>query len=245
MTMEDLAALLDGGAPLAALVPVGTVEPHGPHLALGTDNVISRASVVRAAELLAARGVQALVTPGVPFGVTRCGAGFPGAIDVGEEALLRWLRAVIDGLLDTGFMHVCLVNNHLEPAHDQTVRRAVEGRAPGSASVASPLTRRWARTLSDEFKSGACHAGEYETSIVMAVRPEWVDENGRVGLPEVPVSLSEKLADGVTDFRAMGLERAYAGSPATANAEHGTEMVERLAEMVAAVVCEALDVDTA
>jgi len=39
------------------------------------------------------------------------------------------------------------------------------------ASVASPLERRFARLLSDEFKRGECHAGQYETSIVLAHAP--------------------------------------------------------------------------
>jgi len=81
-------------------------------------------------------------------------------------------------------------------------------------SVACPLTRRWARTLSAEFKSGACHAGQYETAIVLAAAPGLVDEAARAGLPEVPVSLSERIGAGVTSFAAMGLDRAYAGAPA-------------------------------
>ncbi|MEJ7735267.1 MAG: creatininase family protein, partial [Polyangiaceae bacterium] len=176
MTTESMRALLQGGRRVAALVPVGSVEPHGPHLPLGTDTVIREAAAERAVALLASRGITALVAPAVPYGVTHYASGFAGAVSVDEAALQAFLCAVARAWLDAGCAHVCLVNNHLEPEHDAAVRRAVaEGFAPGSTSVASPLTRRWARTLSAEFKSGACHAGQYETSIVMAAAPEAVD----------------------------------------------------------------------
>jgi creatinine amidohydrolase len=134
---------------------------------------------------------------------------------------------------------VCLVNNHLEPAHDAAIRAVLDGRA-GKVSVACPLTRKWARTLSPEFKSGACHAGQYETSIVMAAAPELVDDAVRATLQPVPIRLSEKLAAGVSTFTQMGMELAYAGNPAAATVEEGEQLIQRLAEMVIGEVREAL-----
>jgi creatinine amidohydrolase len=90
------------------------------------------------------------------------------------------------------------------------------------------------------FKSGACHAGAYETSIVMARDPALVDEDARGSLPAVPISLSEALRRGVTRFRDMGLDRAYAGAPAAATAAEGHRLLDLLADMVATEVLEAL-----
>jgi creatinine amidohydrolase len=240
LTTEELRALLEGARPVAILVPVGAVEPHGPHLPLDTDLIISRAASERAVPLLAARGVVGLVAPDVGYGVTEFAHGFAGAVSVPAAATTAYLRGVIDGWLATGAAHVCLVNNHLEPAHDAAVRAALAGLVPARASVASPLTRRWARTLSDEFKRGACHAGEYETSIVQAASADSVREAIRRELPEVDVSLSDAIARGVDRFAAMGLARSYAGDPARASHAHGEEMLARLAEMVAAEVAEAM-----
>jgi creatinine amidohydrolase len=238
-TTESLRALLAGDRPVVALVPVGSVEPHGPHLSLLTDVVISQGACERAATLLDARGVAALIAPPVSYGVTDCAAGFPGAVSVPAPALTAYLRAICDGFLAGGFAHVCLVNDHLEPAHDRAVRAAIDGLG-GRASVACPLTRRWARTLSDEFKSGACHAGRYETSLVLGARPELVDEAARAALPAVPISLSEQLAKGVDTFTGMGMDLAYAGDPAAATAGEGNELYERLAAMIVGEVTEAL-----
>jgi len=238
-TTESFAALVAAG-PVVALVPVGSVEPHGPHLTLLADVVISEGACARAAALLEARGLAAVVAPPVAYGVTDCAAGFAGAASVPSGVLTSYLRAVIDGLRTAGCAHVCLVNNHLEPAHDAAVRAAIQGLAPAVASVACPLTRRWARTLSAEFKSGACHAGRYETSIVLAEDAALVDEDARAGLPEVPISLSEQLKAGIGTFAQMGMDRGYAGDPAAATAAEGEDQLDRLAEMVAVEVAEAM-----
>nr|HEX4316622.1 creatininase family protein [Kofleriaceae bacterium] len=237
-TTASFAALVGAGKPVIALVPIGSTEPHGPHLGLGTDVVISAAACVRATELFEARGpVTSVIAPAISYGVTDCAAGFPGAVSVPAAVLTAYVTAICDGLLATGVRHVCLVNNHLEPAHDAAIRAAARAK---TVSVACPLTRKWARTLSAEFKSGACHAGQYETSIVMAAAPELVDESVRAGLPAVAISLSDKLAAGVTTFAAMGMDAAYAGSPAAATVGEGEHLIDRLAHMVVGEVREAL-----
>lgn len=236
--------LKEGKRPVVALVPIGSTEPHGPHLGLGTDVVISAAACVRACEVMEKKGpLAAVVAPAVSYGVTDCAVGFPGAVSIPAAVLTAYVAAICDGLLAQGLRHVCLVNNHLEPAHDAAIRAVAAGRE-GKVSVACPLTKKWARTLSAEFKSGACHAGQYETSIMMAAAPELVDNALRATLPAVPVSLSEKLTAGVTTFTAMGMELAYAGNPAAATVEEGEQLINRLADMVIGEVREALGLPT-
>lgn len=160
-TTASLRTLLDGKKPVIALVPIGSTEPHGPHLGLGTDVVISAAACVKACELFEKKGpLTAVIAPAIPYGVTDCASGFAGAVSVSAATLTAFTAAAADGLLAQGIRHVCLVNNHLEPAQDAAIRAVVAGRE-GKVSVACPLTKRWARTLSAEFKSGACHAGQY------------------------------------------------------------------------------------
>lgn len=238
-TTEELDALLGRGAPVVAIVPVGSVEPHGPHLPLGTDAIISDEAAARAVARLADHGVRALVAPAVGYGVTAFAEGFAGAVSIAAPALTAFLRAVVEGLLATGFAHVALVNNHLEPAHDAAVRAAVADLPAHRASVACPLARRWARTLSAEFKSGACHAGQYETSLVMASAPALVDDAARE-LPALAASLSAGIQAGLHTFRAIGMDRAYTGAPGAATADEGHALYERLATMVATEIEEAL-----
>lgn len=242
-TLEKLTS--DKKRGVIALLPIGSTEPHGPHLGLGTDVIISAAACLRACELLEKRGTMiGVIAPAISYGVTDCAAGFSGAVSIPPEVLTNYLAAVVDGLLGSGIRHVCLVNNHLEPAQDGAVRAVLAGREK-KVSYACPLTKKWARTLSAEFKSGECHAGRYETSIVMAAAPELVQEPLRQRLSPVPVSLSKKLSEGIDTFEAMGMELAYAGDPAAATVEEGEQMIQRLGDMVVGEILESLGIKPA
>ncbi|WP_437716890.1 creatininase family protein [Sorangium sp. So ce448] len=240
LTTEELAALLAGGAPCVALVPVGSVEPHGPHLPLGTDTFIGEAAAEQAGRRLWARGVAALLAPPVGYGVTDFAAGFAGAISIPAPALTAFLRAVAEAYLSAGLSHVCFINNHLEPEHDRAVRAATSDLPLGRASVACPLARRWARTLSAEFRSGACHAGRYETSLVLAAASALVRKDIAQALPDVGLSLSEGIKAGAKSFRALGMDAAYTGSPREASEDEGRALLDLLATMIVTEVEEGL-----
>jgi creatinine amidohydrolase len=236
LTTEEVRALL-AQPPTAVLVPVGSVEPHGPHLPLATDTVLSETAALRACEALAARGIHAVVAPSVAYGVTDFAEGFAGAVSVPADVLTALLRAIAARLRGEGWTHVCFVNTHLEPAHDAAVRAAAAGMT--GVSVASPLTKRWGRTLSDEFKRGDCHAGRYETSLVLAAGGRVAD--GYRALPGVSISLAQAIRDGKDRFRAIGMDRAYTGAPADATREEGDALYEKLVAMIVGEVSEGLD----
>jgi creatinine amidohydrolase len=238
LTTVECAALLRAPSPVA-LLPVGSTEPHGPHLPLATDAILSERVCEVAAERLREAGVTAVVAPSLAYGVTRYAAGFAGAISLSPETTERLVEELCAAYLAAGFARVCVVNNHLEPAHVEAVSRAV-ARVPG-ALFANQLTRRWGRTLSEEFRRGDCHAGSYETSLVMAARPELVRDEIRAGLAPVPISLSVAMREGKHTFVEMGAERAYFGTPAAATVDEGRDLYDRLAAMVVAEVRAALE----
>src|SRR5258705_2123967 len=82
-TTASLRALLDDKKPVVALVPVGSTEPHGPHLGLGTDVVISAAACVRATEMFAKKGpLTAGIAPAWEVQGAQRAPGVPGAATV-------------------------------------------------------------------------------------------------------------------------------------------------------------------
>ena len=245
VTTEDFGTAIDSDQQVVILLPVGSVEPHGPHLTLLTDTVISQGCADIAAVRLEEKGLITYIAPAVPYGVTNCAAGFKGAVSIPEEILTNYLAAVVQGFLGNGIDHVCLINNHLEPEQYSAVRQVPKQFDKGKASLACPLSRRWARTLSDEFKRGECHAGRYETAIVLATDANGVKQDVQKALPEVPVSLSEKIMAGVKTFADMGMDTAYSGDPALATEEEGHDMLDRLATMVETEVLEALELGKA
>jgi creatinine amidohydrolase len=178
------------------------------------------------------------VAPTVPYGVTDFARGFSGAIGISAPVLTQLLSEVAAALLREGFSHVCVVNNHLEPAQAGAVRAVLATQPRGAISVACPLARRWARTLSDEFKRGNCHAGRYETSLVMAAGQS---VSGHDQLEGVDISLSDGILAGKMSFLEMGMTRAYTGRPHEATSAEGESLYERLVTMTVTEVLEGLE----
>jgi len=216
-----------------ALWPVGALEPHGPHAPLGTDTLISVGMCERAATRLA--DPPAVVLPPLPFGVTRYGAAFAGAIGISEATLRAVVRDVAAVVAAQGFRRLVIVNNHFEPEQVATLRAAAE---EAGALYLDLVRRRNAQRLGDEFRRGSCHAGRYETSLVLADAPRLVDRETMAALPAVEVDMPAAIAAGRTDFAAMGMERAYCGAPAEASAEEGRETFETLADLLVELVRE-------
>jgi creatinine amidohydrolase len=234
LTYTQVQAILDGDRTPVLLWPVGSTEPHGPHSPLATDPIISIGICERVAARLAADDdLVALILPTLSYAVTRYTVGFAGAIHVGEETLQAMIVDVCTSLAQQGFKHVVIVNNHFEPEHVQTLHRSIDVLAESDIRVGYlDLTRRErAQRLTEEFRRGECHAGRYETSLVLAQSPELVDRDAMASLPEVPVSLPKVIAEGLKDFRDMGLDQAYCGAPAEATAEEGEESYATLVEL--------------
>lgn len=241
-TLQDV---LESATYPVALWPVGSTEPHGPHLPLATDIILSAENARRAAERLRTRGVLAYVAPELPYGVTDFAAGFTGALTVPKDALVGLICGVVDSLIRDGFRHVCLINHHLEPGQLSALSAAHEQlcKKHGEHAVSFPkvVSRRWGRRLGDEFMSGACHAGEYEGSLVLAAEPDLVDMEIAAELPEVPISLSEAIGAGKPTFLAAGADQAYTGRPYDASIAEGERLYEVLTDMVVTEVLEHLE----
>jgi creatinine amidohydrolase len=98
--------------------------------------------------------------------------------------------------------------------------------------------------LTAEFKSGACHAGRFETSIVLAARPDLVREKTMAALVPNPASLSRAIRDGKRSFEEAGGARAYFGFPAEATPEEGRATIEVLGAILDDAVQAELGAET-
>jgi creatinine amidohydrolase len=209
------------------LVPVGSVEQHGPHLPLATDGMVANAVTRAAAERLDAGGTTVLVAPSVSYGASGEHEGFPGTVSIGHEALLlvlvelgrsasRWARGVI------------FVNGH--GGNTATLTKAVdllryEGRPVAWTSTALP--------------DADAHAGDTETSLLRFLAPWAV----RVDL--MAPGATEPVAQLMPRLRAQGVRgvspNGVLGDPTTSSVERGRELFERLVRTLTAELT-ALDV---
>lgn len=233
---------LAGGEPVAALLPCGATEAHGPHLPLNTDVIISEGIARRAADLLARDGVAALVLPALAYAPAEYAAAFPGTLSIGAAAAKAVLLDIARALKAQGFACIGIANSHFDPANVVMLREAAAEIAALGLGVAFPdFTRRaLAQRLTTEFISGACHAGQFETSLVLADRPDLVNEAARAALAENPASLTEAMARGAATFAEAGGPQAYFGAPAAAAAAEGEASFAIMAKALADAVRKTL-----
>lgn len=232
------------GTSRVAILPLGAIEAHGPHLPVGTDLWISEAMAREAARRLAVRGVESRLLPSMPYAPAPFADGFAGTLSIRPATLTALVVDLAAALARRGVEVLALANSHFDPAQIGALRVAAGqvGELGRLRLVYPDLTRRaYAARLTEEFRSGACHAGRYESSIVLAERPELVDDAVRRSLPERDVSLSEAIRQGRTSFERAGLDAAYCGDPAAASAEEGRAIVATLGELLAEAVLEALE----
>ena len=87
-----------------------------------------------------------------------------------------------------------IANAHHDPAHVAAIRAAVPRSGEGATVVFPDLTRRrWASRLTDEFQSGACHAGRYEgVDCAVGGRPIWSTSRGCAALPPTRIRSSRR-----------------------------------------------------
>jgi len=213
------------------VLPVGAIEAHGPHLPLDTDVVIATAMARAGARKLTDRGHVVLILPALAYTAASFGSAFHGTLSISAITVTALIVDIARSLSDQGFRLLALANVHLDPEHLTALNEAVKlARADRLLPIVFPdLTRKpWGMRLGDEFRSGACHAGQFETSIVLHERADAVRDEVRQSLAPNPQSLSKAIKAGKRTFEAAGGPRAYFGDPAAATADEGARLIAAL-----------------
>lgn len=236
---------LAGEHPCVAILPCGATEAHGPHLPLNTDVIIAEGVARRAAALLEVRDLTAIILPSLAYAPADCAAAFAGTISISAEIAKAVMLDIARNLQRHGVTQLALANAHFDPANVAMLRETTQAMRALGLGVAFPdFTRRaLAQTLTPEFVSGACHAGQFETSLVLADRPDLVDHLAGQRLPENPASLTEAFARGARTFVEAGGPQAYFGAPAAASAAEGEASFAIMARALADAVLEAMQHD--
>jgi len=163
------------GGECTAVVALGSIEQHGPHLPLGTDSWIAQ----WLAERVAARLEGAVQVPVVPLGCASEHAAFPGTISLAAETFERLLSDVLRSLAAHGFASAFVFSAHggnlgvLRRAASE-LERAAEPMRVVVYDAHGPLAQRLAacgRRHGVSAQEQGQHAGELETSIVRALAP--------------------------------------------------------------------------
>jgi mycofactocin precursor peptide peptidase len=216
VTWTDLWAM--SPRPIIA-VPVGSCEQHGPHLPLDTDTRIATAL----AEGLAASFEPGDVLIGPTLAATSSGehAAFPGTLSVGADVVEQMIIELVRSA--DWSAGIVLVNGHAGNA--RPVQRAVNALLGEGRRVLAW----WPRV-----RDGDAHAGDTETSLMLAIEPRLVR------MSHAEAGRTEPIVDLIDELRSSGVRavspNGVLGDPRKATANHGKTTLTRLViDLVAAV----------
>jgi mycofactocin precursor peptide peptidase len=211
--------------PRTLLVPVGSVEQHGPHLPLTTDGRVA----VGVARRLEYEDPVLVLAPAVPYGASGEHEGFAGTVSIGHEAL-RSVLVELGRSACRWAARLLFVNGH--GGNVPTLVEAVrllrhEGRDAAWVACAAP---------------GDAHAGRTETSLLLALDP------GAVG-PEREPGATGPLRELMPQMRRKGVAgvspNGILGDPRGASAEEGAAMLDAMVRRITeALVTWEIDEET-
>lgn len=230
-------------APTAiAVMPTAATEQHGPHMAVGTDTLLVSTVARRAAEA-AADSVPVVVTPPLAFGSSHHHIPFGGTLSLTSDTFIDVVREVTVGLVKTGFRKIVILNGHGGNSdHVGVAGQDLVNRLGQQATVAS--CNYWDLTRAALVEKGLIagplvpgHAAHFETSLVMALRPDWVDaealaktEDQSKAAGGLDVDLTGAV---VQTYGTFQVGPGHTDHPAGATAELGNAMLEVIVEQVA------------
>lgn len=246
LTWPELDALTKAGPPVV-IIPVGSLEQHGPHMALGVDRVLPQ----EVAERVAAR-MGALVAPAVAYGYKsqpKSGGGnhFPGCASLDGDTLVRLVRDLVCDFARHGLTKIALFNGHMEngwfltEAADLALRQL---NAEGVAGVRIVKLGYWdfisPETEATLFPHGRPtweleHAAVMETSCMLHLAPHLVRADLIPNDPEADFPPYEVFPFDLGPIPPTGV-LAPAGS---ASAEKGRAVIEQVVPDIAAALVRA------
>ena len=228
----------------AVVLPVGAIEQHGPHLPVATDTLTGTELLGRALARLP-EAVQCWALPPLNYGKSNEHRDFAGTFTLSGATLAALITEVAESVARSGFRRLVLLNSHggNPPVVDMVARDVHQ--STGLMVFPLHLMRLGASrgVVSDHEAQHGMHAGDGETSTILALAPTLVRMDRRVGeIPDVPAGFAlPTMPQGIlfswvtSDFSESGV----VGDPAQASPEKGQQIVEtavsRLAEGLEAI----------
>ena len=150
------------------LIPVGSIEQHGPHLPLGTDYLIADAIAERTGEEV--RDLTIIKTPPLPYGLSSMWEAYPGTVTLTTNTYLHLIKELIHSVIKSGCRKVIIVNGHAGNSDGLRVacRDAVEELGMGEVATVT-LWDLCGDIINKSFHTRFFHADEVESSIALAL----------------------------------------------------------------------------
>lgn len=218
------------------IFPIGSVEEHGAHLPLCTDSLQSEYIALEVA-----KKTKCLIAPPFRHGICNAGHNFPGTISIEFKTLYFVTRDILAELSRNGFNRIIILSGHAGTSHMTALKIAAQEIITKNKSQQAKRKIRimvlsdydFADELKDKLHIAAKdgHAGDIETSRVMAIRPDLIKGKGETSFPDMP--RFEVVPDPERYFPS-----GVIGNPEDASAKKGQLLNEYVIEQVAKLVEE-------
>ncbi len=221
-----------------AVLPMATIEPHNFHLPYGTDTIETDYIARRCCQEAAARGASVALLPTMPYGVDCNLMGFPMVVHVSQQTLDTLAREIISSLAAGGVKKFVLLNGHGGNTFTPFVRQV-----QCDLGVHIFLCNWWevaGEQYREIFSKPDSHAGEMETSLMLAIAPELV-ELKQAGDGKAKASRFEALEKGwVKTSRSFPRlsDQCAVGDPAGASADKGKKFIDLISARITNFIIE-------
>lgn len=172
----------------SVILPIGTVEAHGPHLPLATDILIP----VNIAEKLA-DAVDSLIAPPVNYGITRSLLAYPGSLTVSSQAFKEYVKGILLSFARHGFRKAIVINGH---GGQMNELKEVAMEVSSETKLKTIIFNWWIaleQFTKDFFKQQGGHGAIDETAMITAIDESLVkkefysEESAAVNSPGIDV----------------------------------------------------------
>lgn len=226
-----------------AVLPLGATEPHNTHLPYATDTLESEIVGKAICGEAAAQGARVVLLPPIPYGTETNMRKLPLAINLQPTTLFRVLEDLIASLTASGIRKIVLLNSHGGNDFKPFLR---EYARDGQATLfLCDWFRLFADVYDDLFDAPEDHAGEMETSVILAAHPQLVrrDDAGRLRADDGAVrptrfeAVNRKWVSITRPWHLL-TKQTGSGDPHAASAEKGERLLELLKARLVPFLCE-------
>lgn len=235
--------IVKGLAYEVAVLPLGATEPHNLHLPYGTDSFEADLVGEKICEAAWNRGAKVVLLPTVPYGTQTNQMEFPLAMNLNPATLSIVLGDLVESLARHGIQKIVLLNSHggneLKP-----VLRELFGQTAAKLFLCNWYAA-FKDLYSDIFTELDDHAGEMETSFMLAYHPELVARNadGTLAADDGRAARSrfEAVNRGwisITRPWHLLTTNSGCGNPHAATADKGLRLMEVLVERLGGFLAE-------
>lgn len=226
------------------ILPVASLEQHGPHLPVEVDSMLGETVALRTANEVVSRGQPILVLPVLWTGLSEHHMSFGGTVTLDNAAFAMLIEGVVRSVLRHGFKRIVLLNAH--GGNENALRTITDDLTPKLGVPIVQFTYWYAAAVAIakilETQGGLQHACEAETAMMMAIRPDLV-ATARIPLAKSNTSpdVLDVVGGGVYRWRSIGSRSGSGaiGHPEAATAEKGERLFKAIANSLADKLCNA------